>query len=279
MDSNPVKQEIVGMFDRAASLYDQVGVRQFTYFADRLVAHLPIESGTRMLDLATGRGALLFAAAERAGSGGDLLGIDLAPAMVAATQAELERRGITQARVEVSDADEVSYPDHTFDVITCGSALHFLDYPRLLPRLRRMLVRGGHLGTTHHYVPTDDQENMARWAWLFTLTREVFPPDFVPPAAWVSPNRLNRPELITAALEQAGYSEIEVTREEVTLYFADEADWWAWEWSQGSRFWVEGMSPDGLATFKRVSFEHLREMMTPQGIPMKVAALLAVARA
>ena len=62
------------------------------------------------------------------------------------------------------------------------------------------------------------------------------------------------------------------------MYFADEADWWDWEWSQGSRFWVEGMSPEGLARFKEVSFEKLREMKGPKGIPMLDGALLARGR-
>jgi len=63
------------------------------------------------------------------------------------------------------------------------------------------------------------------------------------------------------------------------MYFADEEDWWVWEWSQASRFWLEGMSPEGLAKFKAASFEKLGAMKGPEGIPIRWGALFAVAKA
>ena len=80
------------------------------------------------------------------------------------------------------------------------------------------------------------------------------------------------------ALQAAGFVEISTWREEKILYFADEDDWWAWEWSQASRFWLEGMTPEGLARFKAGSYEHLRQMKTPQGIPMRWGAQYGVSK-
>ena len=62
-------------------------------------------------------------------------------------------------------------------------------------------------------------------------------------------------------------------------FFEGEEDWWKWEWSQGSRFWVEGMSPEALEKFRRISFENLSAMKGPKGIPMLMGALLASAHA
>lgn len=274
-----LKPEIVGVYDRAANLYDQVGVKSFTYYANLLVDKLNIPPGARVLDVATGRGALLFAAAEKVGVNGYVLGIDLAPNMISETAAEIKARGLQQAEVRLMDADDISFPSHSFDYILCGFAIHFLDYPRLLVRFRDMLKPGGSIATTHPYVPTHDTENFERWKWLFELTREVFPANFEPPASWVAPNRLNSPKLIESALRESGFENISITVAETTMYFADENDWWDWEWSQGSRFWVEGMSPEGLAKFKAVSFEKLRAMKTPSGIPILNGALLSVANA
>jgi hypothetical protein len=142
-----------------------------------------------------------------------------------------------------------------------------------------MLKPSGTIATTHPYVPIDDVENFERWKWLFSLAREVFPPNFEPPSFWVAPNRLNSPERIESALRESGYENISVTKEETTMYFIDEEDWWKWEWSQGSRFWVEGMSPEALEKFKTVSFEHLKAMKGPKGIPMLMGALLTTANA
>lgn len=43
--------------------------------------------------------------------------------------------------------------------------------------------------------------------------------------------------------------------------------------------WVEGMSPEGLAKFKAISFEKLRAMKGPKGILMLNGAFLAIANA
>jgi hypothetical protein len=77
-------------------------------------------------------------------------------------------------------------------------------------------------------------------------------------------------------LRQAGFTRVRIELHEADLYFKDEVDWWAWEWSQGSRFWLEGMSPEGLARFKQEAFDHLREMREPQGIAMRDGALFAL---
>lgn len=274
-----LKREIIGVYDRAASLYDHVGTKQSVYYANLLVDRLNIPTGARVLDVATGRGALLFAAAEKVGTNGYVLGIDLAPNMIAETAAEIKARRLQQAEVRLMDADDVSFPNHSFDYILCGFALHFLDCPRLLVRFHDMLKPGGYIATTHPYVPTHDTENFERWKWLFELTREVFPADFEPPASWVAPNRLNKPELIESAFRESGFENISIAQEETTMYFADEQDWWAWEWSQASRFWLEGMSPEGLAKFKAVSFGKLAAMKDSKGIPILTGALLAIARA
>ncbi len=274
-----LKREIVGVYDRAADLYDRVGIKQFTYYSQRLIEKLQIPPNANILDVATGRGALLFAAAEKVGTAGHVLGIDLAPNMVALTETEIRSRGLVNAEIRHMDADDLDFPPATFDYILCGFAIHFLNYPSLMPRFRRMLKPGGVFATTHPYVPTHDTANFERWKWLFQLTKDVFPPDFEPPASWVAPNRLNSPERIESALREAGFDETDIESVESVMYFKDEEDWWQWEWSQGSRFWVEGMSPDGLEKFKRVSFENLKKMKTPQGIPMLDGALLSIARA
>ena len=261
-----IKREVIEMFNRAAPTYGQVGTKQFTYFGRLLVERLAIPPGAKVLDVASGRGAILFPAAEAAGATGLAIGGDLAPEMVAQTQDEIERRGLAQASIAVMDAEQLEFADETFDFITCGFALHLFDFERALPNYHRFLKPDG---TFAAIIPSrPSAEALAPWTWLFELTRAVFPPDFVPPPAWNAPRRLNTPELAEAALQRAGFSSVWTEQHETTLYFRDERDWWDWEWSQGSRFWLEGMSAEGLARFEREAMEHLRQMQTPQGIPM-----------
>lgn len=268
------KDTVIGMFDRAATLYGQVGVQQFTYFGNWMVEQLYVPAGARALDVATGRGAILFPLAEKVGTNGHVLGIDLAPTMVAETAAEIAQRGLSQAEVRVMDGDAVDFPPESFDIITCGFALHFLDYEHTLPKFRSMLKPDGVFAAITPFVPRD--QNLERWMWLFKLTRDVFPEGFVPPAAWIAPNKISTPELISGALTDAGFQNVQTESHTATLYFKDENDWWDWEWSQGSRFWLEGMSPEALERFKRESFEHLRAMQTADGIPSTMGVVLAI---
>jgi O-methyltransferase/aklanonic acid methyltransferase len=202
------KAEIVGVYDRAASTYDQVGIRTASYFGNLLIEKLNMPAGAQVLDVATGRGALLLPAAQKVGPAGRVIGIDLAPGMVAATAAEIRRRELQQAEVCWMDGDDPTFPEKTFDYILCGFALHFLDYPHALGHFRQLLKPGGTMATVGPYIPIEDRENAERWQWLFQLTREVFPPDFVPPSSWTAPNRLKTPEALTAALQDAGFVDI-----------------------------------------------------------------------
>jgi ubiquinone/menaquinone biosynthesis C-methylase UbiE len=270
------KAEVVGIYDRAAHLFDQVGGHEFSYFGRQLVEWLDIPRGATVLDVASGRGAILFPAAEKVGNEGRLIGIDLAPSMVNTTAAEIARRGLTNADMRLMDGDDLDFPDESFDFIICGFALHFLDFKHALPKFLRLLKPGG---TFAAIQPTQASvEENQRWSWLFELTRTCFPADFVPPAAWTSPNQLHKRELFEPVLRESGFTDIRFMDDTVTLYWVDEDDWWQWEWSQGSRFWLEGMTPEMLERFKTESFKYLREMKEPDGVGRIFTSLYAAGK-
>src|SRR5690606_35256629 len=100
------------------------------------------------LDLATGRGAILFPLAERVGERGRVLGVDLAVGMAVETAAEARRRGLRQVRVLAMDADALGWQNARFDLITCGFALFFVDIDAVLTRLYGLLRPGGTLAVS-----------------------------------------------------------------------------------------------------------------------------------
>ena len=74
------ENRITSHFGRAAESFDQAeGIRRFSYFGRRLAAAAGLRSGAEVLDVAAGRGAVLFPAAEQVGPSGRVIGIDLAP--------------------------------------------------------------------------------------------------------------------------------------------------------------------------------------------------------
>jgi O-methyltransferase / aklanonic acid methyltransferase len=120
------KQEVVAIYDRASATYDRVGARFFSYFGQFLVSRLSILEGAYVLDVATGRGALLFPVSEHIGSRGRVVGVDLAPAMVRHTAQEIAQHGVENCLILQMDADQIGFTRNAFDYVLCGSALFFL---------------------------------------------------------------------------------------------------------------------------------------------------------
>src|SRR5579872_2966640 len=93
-DINEPKTNIAGLYNRVAHLYGQVGPNAFADAGRRLVEHIGIAEGAKVLDAGVGRGANLFPAAEKAGPRGQVIGIDLAENMVRETAIEIQSRNI-----------------------------------------------------------------------------------------------------------------------------------------------------------------------------------------
>jgi ubiquinone/menaquinone biosynthesis C-methylase UbiE len=123
-DDSARKTKTKTLFNTVSPYYD-AGPGKFAHFGRRLVEVANINAGAHVLDVASGRGAVLFPAAKRVGTGGEVVGIDLADAMAHATREEAASRGL-KVRVNVMDAEELTFPDESFDCVTCGFWHHIL---------------------------------------------------------------------------------------------------------------------------------------------------------
>src|SRR6187431_1933792 len=140
------KTETADTFNSRAADFDPNGL--FAHFGQRLVEVVGIEPGQRVLDVATGRGAVLFPAIERVGTTGEAIGVDLAEGMVKAANEESERRG-WGSRVRAMDAEQLDFPDAAFDRVLCGFGVMFFPHlDQALGEFRRVLQPGGRLGVS-----------------------------------------------------------------------------------------------------------------------------------
>jgi len=278
-DPQHIKQDVVAVYDRAAPTYDRVGARFFSHFGRLLVDRLGITEGARVLDVATGRGAMLFPAAERAGSTGCVVGIDLAPTMARHTAEEIAQRGLQNSRIALMDGDHIGFAPGSFDYVLCGSALFFLNYAQALPDFKRILKPAGTFAAWVS-LSTNDPEDIARWQWLSELTQSLVTAGLQAPKSWTLAERLNRPGKLALVLQRAGFDEIRISRESAELHFADEDEWWGWQWSQAPRFLLEAMTPEMLYTFKSEALAKVRAMRGPDktSIPIKIDALFVTGR-
>ena len=170
-DAQTLKTRSTTRFNTIAAGYDQHGA--FAHFGQRLVAAVGIEPGQRVLDVATGPGAVLFAATERVGRAGEAVGVDLAENMVRAANEEAERRGLG-ARVRAMDAEQFDLPDASFDRLLCGfGVMFFPDLGQALSEFRRVLslVVDSASPRDGYSWPRTSASFSATWACWDTMSR------------------------------------------------------------------------------------------------------------
>jgi ubiquinone/menaquinone biosynthesis C-methylase UbiE len=260
-DVEEYKRHISGVFTRASGLYDQVGPRYFTHFGSRLVDFARISPGTRVLDVACGRGAVLFPALTAVGASGEVVGIDISEGMILEIGEDIARHGLANATALKMDAECLEFPDSSFDAVLCGLVLFFLpNLERALAGFRRVLKPGGWLvaSTFQHY----EDEASKRWDALY----ESFE-DSLKPAPKAETTKMNSEDEIRQVLSQAGFSDIEVASDQETFYFSNEEEWWEVAWSHGYRALLERMDADVFARYQKQAAELLLQEKAERGIP------------
>src|SRR3954464_13847843 len=101
-----------------------------------LFAEVHPQAGTRLLDVASGPGALTAEAANR---GARCVGVDLSPRMI-----ELAQRLYPTIEYREADVEHLPFPDHTFDAVVCAFGLGHFPRPELaVAECVRILLPGG----------------------------------------------------------------------------------------------------------------------------------------
>jgi O-methyltransferase/aklanonic acid methyltransferase len=153
--STAERTDLIEVFSDQAENYD-LRVPFFTPLAAALVDRVGVQPGQRVLDIGCGRGAVLFQAAERVGPSGEVVGIDIAPGMVTITAADVERRGLTNASVQLMDGQAPDFEPSSFDhVLGSMSIIMVPSLPSALANYRTLLRDGGTVGFTAPAMGTD----------------------------------------------------------------------------------------------------------------------------
>ncbi len=246
------KQSVAGIFHRASSSYDQVGPNFFSHFGRHLVQHAELPRSGHVLDVACGRGAVLFPAAEAVGTNGFVNGIDLAQGMVEQTSREAASLGLSHVEVQQMDAEHLEFPDATFDTVLSGFAIFF--FPQLdhaLREFRRVLKPGGQVA-----VSTWGNKFDKDWEWFDRLKEKYLPPvpreaDDSQPSDEV---HFDTSEGMQKILTDAGFAEIQAISETADFIYATKDEWWESLWSHGGRGILERIERTGgsqmLARFR-----------------------------
>jgi ubiquinone/menaquinone biosynthesis C-methylase UbiE len=114
-------------FDRMAPVWDEM--RSPEAFAPLEAALDSLEtSPKRVLDLGTGTGRAAFLLARRYPDA-EVVGVDLAPAMLAEARKLTPPELASRVRFEEADAEHLPYPDASFDLVSLANMIPF--FPEL----------------------------------------------------------------------------------------------------------------------------------------------------
>lgn len=265
------KQMIEQLFDGAAKTYDRVGPSIFAQFGERLVAGISIVPGMHVLDIATGTGAVLLPAAQRVGREGHVIGIDLSDGILREADSLVHANNLTNVELRKMDAENLEFPDQSFDVVTCAFSLFlFPDMEAALREMYRVCKPGGCVAITHfNKTPMP----LGPGLQVFIQQCRVYQVGVGTPQPLAS-----EPEEVTALLNQLGFRSIETRSEASDLVYASEEDWWAFLLTLGPRPTILGMSEETRARFKNEYFANLHPLFRQDGLHISLGVIYALAK-
>jgi SAM-dependent methyltransferase len=256
-------------WEGAAQGYDRSFRSLTSRLAEPLLDAASVAEGTRVLDVATGPGYVAGRAAER---GADVVGVDIASAMV-----ELARRLNPGLDFRQADAQALPFEDASFDAVVGNFAILHLGRPeQAAGEFGRVLAPGGRLALTVWDAP-----DRARFLGvLVDALGEVgaTPPEDLP----AGPDffRFAADEEFDALLGDAGLEERRVERIEFTLDVPDAREYW--DALLGGTVRVSALvlrQPDDVQERIRDAFERrLEEYRTAGGFELPVSVKLASGR-
>jgi ubiquinone/menaquinone biosynthesis C-methylase UbiE len=111
---------------------------------------LRVQPGARVLELGCGDGGALVTLARAVGPAGQVVGLDLSPAMVRRAATRLRRAGLAERTdLAVADACAIPFAEASFDAVFMSFTLELFDTPEIplvLAECGRVLRPGGRIG-------------------------------------------------------------------------------------------------------------------------------------
>ena len=157
----------MGRFATTVALYEELRPPYPPSFFREVAQRLALGKQHALIDLGTGPGLLALGFAPYVGR---IVGVDPEPAMLAAAKKAAERASQAFTLIE-GKAEDLPDDVGSFDVVTIGRALHWMDRDATLARLERLVAPEGVILVCASFSATDgrnpwlDDYNTARRAW------------------------------------------------------------------------------------------------------------------
>jgi ubiquinone/menaquinone biosynthesis C-methylase UbiE len=258
------KSAVSAVFDRVCQDYDHPALRFFPFTAERMVTQLQPRSGWKVLDVATGTGALAVALAQAVGEGGRVMGIDLSEGMLTGAEHNIQKMAITNVDLFQMDAEEPEFRSNYFHAVTCSFGLFFLpDMARALAQWARVTGPGGTI-----LFSSFTENAFAPLGACFVEDLEAAGVDVS--ARPLASERLKDATVCHDLLQAAGLHNIRQEVVQMGYHLRDANDWWQVVWGSAMRGLVELVDEAQRETFRQRHLERVTQLTTDKGLWMDV---------
>lgn len=200
----PGIDQIRGAWEDIARGFDEFVTPQSTELGTQVVNRLGLQPGTRLLDVASGSGALSIPAAR---AGADVVAVDLAPGMTERLDARARAEGLSTLHAQTMDGHALELADDTFDVaVSVNGVSLFPDLARGLAELVRVTRPGGRV-VIAAFGPIETVEFIA---FVTGAIRAVAPDIGIPADPPPLPFQVADRQVLRTRLADAGLREIQV---------------------------------------------------------------------
>ncbi|MBV6624445.1 MAG: class I SAM-dependent methyltransferase [Rivularia sp. (in: Bacteria)] len=200
------KQQLLTDFNNRSN-YDSG--RFYIPIANRLVEFANLKNGQKILDIATGTGIVALNAAEKVGSRGKVIGVDISTGMLSNAKRKLAETSLHNVEFIEADAEELDFDDNSFDAVLCSLAVCYLtDIPAALRKWHRFIKKDGFIAFNVW------QENAFPTSVLFREVAQRFNVNVPNPNA-----PMGTIERCTILLQEIGFRNIQVETEQFGWYF------------------------------------------------------------
>ena len=268
-DDQPQKRNVTALFDNVASGYDNAALRFFPFCADQIVGLLKPRPGQKILDVATGTGAVAVALAQALRPGGRVIGIDLSEAMLVKAGQNIRKIALDNVDLFQMDAERLEFKRAYFDASVCSFGMFFM--PQMDKALRE-LVRVTKPGGTVLFTSFADSAFRPMRQRMFDDLAQF---GIEPSRLYMASDKLTHPQDCLALMEKAGLHDARVQEKQLGYHLQSAEDWWTIIWNSGSRRLIKLLNDDQRAQFRIKHTAEIQKLATDKGIWMDVKVLFS----
>jgi ubiquinone/menaquinone biosynthesis C-methylase UbiE len=207
-------------YNAAADHYDHPALSFWNRFGRRTIERLPIAPGMNVLDVCCGMGGSALPAAERVGSSGHVVAVDLAQNLLNKGIIRAAERDMTNIEFRRADLEDLPFGDQSFDVVVCVFGIFFVpDLHGAVRGLWRLVRPDGCLAITIWGAKMFEPADGTFWE----AVRQEDPELLKSIKPW---NKIVEPDPLHTLLIECGATNPEVVAEPGIHPLNSPEDWW-----------------------------------------------------